>query len=177
LNHSSVVAERLCLTRAGGGVRSRARPRRANLSTLEGRIAMASWFGVYSLLLATGLYRCAGVDGTPVFTDRPWPAGDCVALQPAAALSIPGLDPADWARVERIDKANARRSRAEARERAQAARAARAAAADRVRRCEAARAGLERIRTIKRRGYAAAASADLDARQRRYARQFDRHCR
>jgi hypothetical protein len=138
---------------------------------------MASWFGVYFLLVASGLYRCPSTDGTPVFTDRPWPAGECVPLEPTAALSMPALDRADWARVERIDKANVRRSQAEAQERARAARAARAAAAKRSRRCEAARAGLERIRTIKRRGYAAAVSADLDARQRRYMQQFDRHCR
>lgn len=138
---------------------------------------MASWFGVYFLLAATGLYRCPGVAGTPVFTDRPWPAGECVALETPAVVSMPGLDQADWARVERIDKANARRSQLEAQQHARAARAARAAAAERARRCKAARAGLERIHAIKRRGYAAAAAADLDARQRRYTRQFDRHCR
>jgi hypothetical protein len=41
---------------------------------------------------------------------------------------------------------------------------------------KAARDGLDEVRAIKRRGYRASSAASLDARERRYEAQRDRHC-
>jgi hypothetical protein len=123
------------------------------------------------------IYRCTGVAGEVYFTDRGCPAGVPQRLDPAQILVIPALDAADWARVRQLDDDNVRRRRARALQADREARSTAAAEAARARQCAAARAGLERIRQIKRHGYAAASAADLAARQRKYALQFDKHCR
>jgi hypothetical protein len=138
---------------------------------------MASWWGVYVVLAASAIYRCPGTDDAPLFTDRPCPVGEAVQLDPLGVLEWPALDAADWARVRQLDAERVRDARARAAQRAQHARAAAAAASSRERQCRAARDGLERVRAIKRRGYAATSTADLAARQRKYSAQFDRHCR
>lgn len=125
---------------------------------------------------ADAIYRCAGPDGEAYFTDRTCPEGELQTFDPANVLTIPAPDAHDMARVQRLDKEQAARERSMEKERAAQQRAATRDAAARARSCAAAHEGLERVHQIKRRGYAVASSADLQARERRYNLLAERNC-
>jgi hypothetical protein len=125
---------------------------------------------------AATVYRCSGDADEVYFTDRQCPGGEPQSVDPATVITVPGLDAQDRARVKQLDRDQAARVRALTAQRAAEFKAQARYEATRVRSCDAARAGLERVRQIRRRGYAASSAADLHARERKYALQADRNC-
>jgi hypothetical protein len=125
---------------------------------------------------AASIYRCSDPAGVVLFTDLPCRNGQLQQLDPTRIATVPSLTPDEVARVAQIDAQVAQRRRAQLIGQTRQDQAASHAAIVRARNCASARDGLQRIRQIKRRGYAAASAADLDARQRKYALQGARNC-
>jgi hypothetical protein len=125
---------------------------------------------------AVTVYRCPGDADEAYFTDRPCPGGRQQALDGGAVATVPGLAAEERARVGRLDREQAARTRALDAQHFAESRARARFEVVRLRNCAAAQAGLERVQQIKRRGYAAASAADLQARKRKYALQVERNC-
>jgi len=125
---------------------------------------------------ADTIYRCAGPDGEVYFTDRACTGGAVQRLDPADVLTLPAPDAADMARAQRLGKEQAARARLVQKARSAQQRAEMREVAARARSCAAARDGLDRVHRIKRRGYAVASAADLDARERKYNLLAQRNC-
>jgi len=138
-------------------------------------LGLVMGLGAVGIGQAQTIYRCVGAAGEAYFTDRA--CGRPVAApDPADVMALPSLDAQQWRAVKQLDRRLAARARAAAAQRSREARASGRAAAVRARACSAAHAGLERVRQIKRRGYAAARAGDLRARQRKYQLQIQQRC-
>jgi hypothetical protein len=120
---------------------------------------MTSWCALVLVLVAAPVYRCPGVDGTPLFTDRPCSGGVEQAIEPLSVVAPAALTEAERAALEAIDAARGNDAR-ESRARPSAGAREREAA------CDAARATLASVREARRRGYLLKDGAALDARER-----------
>jgi len=117
---------------------------------------MTSWCALVLVLVAAPVYRCPGVDGTPLFTDRPCTGGVEQAIEPLSVVAPAALTEAERAALEAIG--TGRRSETRARPRP--------GARERESACAAARATLASVREVRRRGYLLKDGAALDARER-----------
>lgn len=120
---------------------------------------MTSWCALVLVLVAAPVYRCPGVGGTPLFTDRPCTGGVEQAIEPLSVVAPAALTEAERAALDAIG--TVRRSET----RAPRARP-RPGARERESACDAARATLASVREVRRRGYLLKDGAALDARER-----------
>jgi hypothetical protein len=117
------------------------------------------------------IYRCPGDAGETLFSDLPCVGGTAQTTQPLNTVDLSRLSRDEQATLDALNRSDEHRMGA-----APVFRTNAKSATSDAQRCEAARAGLDRVRAIKRRGYRASKAATLDARERSYEAQRDRNC-
>jgi hypothetical protein len=120
---------------------------------------MTSWCALVLVLVAGSVYRCPGVDGTPLFTDRPCTGGVEQGIEPLSVVAPAALTAAERAALDAMGAAGRNEARAPGTR-------PRAGAREREAACNAARATLASVRDTRRRGYPLREGAALDARER-----------
>jgi hypothetical protein len=131
---------------------------------------------VFAADTSAAIYRCAGADGAPRFSQFPCGDGDVVVLEPLHTVRIPPISDAERQRLDLLEQQHRSEREQRARSRAHTARQAEARRDERRERCEAARVARTALERQRRKGYSLSEARSLDRRDAELAAEERHNC-